>query len=1665
MESEKYICVREAGTAGNQVVMINMLQPDKPERSKISAESVLMNPVSKVIALKASIPNTTTQDSLQIFNLEMKSKMKSHNLLEKVEFWTWISATTLGIVTSNAVYHWSVEGASKPEKVFERGSNLANNQIISYRSSSNGKWLVLIGLAAPTPENPKQVSGNLQLFSVDQTRSQNLEAHAAAFASVPVPGRDTAAQLIAFCTKPSKPTETAKLNIIELGAAAGQTGFQKRQHDLFFPPEFADDFPVALQVSEKYGLVYVITKLGLLFVFDLYTATAVYRNRISAEPVFLTSNAPSSGGFYVINRHGQVLLGKINEQTIVDFISKTLSNVDLALSVAQRGNLPGADQLVLPKFQDLFNSGNYKGAAELAADSPLGILRTRDTISKFQAIPVQPGQTSPLLQYFGICLAKGQLNSFEAVELARLVISQNKKHLLENWLKDDKLECSEELGDLLASTDQDLALRIYIKGKASAKVVQALVLRGEIEKMGNYCSQVGYQPNWVELLQRALMNDGQAAVTLAIQISQQEQPPLDLNQIVELFMQRQMVREATSFLLDVLKPDLAEHSHLQTKVLEINLMMFPNVADAILTNGMLTHYDRPRIAQLCEKAGLYIWALQHYTELADLKRVVVNTPAIEPQKLVEFFGTLSREWALECLKELLQVNLRQNLQTVVQIAKEYTAQLQASAIIELFEEFKSYEGLYFYLGNYIAFSEEPQVHFKYIEAAARTGQIKEVERITRESNVYDPEATKTFLMEAKLPDARPLMNVCDRYGFVHDLTTYLFNNNMMRYIEGYVQKVNPTNAPVVVGALLDVECNEEFIKNLILSVRSLLPVGPLTEEVEKRNRLKLLSSFLEHLVSEGSQDPMVHNALAKIVIDSNNNPEHFLTTNQFYDSRIVGKYCEKRDPNLACVVYKRGSCDLELVDVTNKNSLFKLQARYVVERMDQDLWAAVLEEQNNFRRSLIDQVVSTALPESKNPEQVSVTVKAFMAADLPHELIELLEKIVLQNSAFSNNPNLQNLLVLTAIKADKTRVMEYVNRLDSFDGPAVGEIAVGSELYEEAFAIYKKFGHNLAAIKVLIDYIGTIDRAHEFATKVDESDVWSALANAQTACGHVSEAITSYIKAGDTSEHISVIEAAVADGCFEDLVKFLRMVRKKVKEVRVDTELVYALARINQLNELEEFLSNPNSANLQMVGDRCFDESLYEAAKLLFTSTSSWGRLASTLVRLHQFQQAVDAARKMNNTTTWKEVCFACVEEGEFKLAQLCGHNIIIHADELDEISDYYQNMGHFNELISLIESGLGLERAHMGIFTELGTLYAKFKPEKLMEHLQLFATRINIPKLLRVCEECQHWKELAYLYVQYDEYDNAALVMLMHASKAWEHVKFKDVAVKVANVDIYYKGISFYLEEHPGILVDLLTVLTPRIDHARVVDIMRKANHLALIKSYLLTVQNGNIVAVNEAVNDLAIEEEDFDSLRSSVDMYDNFDQISLAQRCERHELIEFRRVASHIYKRNQRWRQSVTLSKKDLLFKDAMETCANSGDQELAEELLSYFVEQQNKECFAACLYTCYELIRPDIVLELAWTNGMLDFAMPFMVQFVRDYISKVDQLLIDKQEAKEAEETQAKEAAEQNQMYQQLLPPALPAPVPYGGQLDPQAATAYNMQTFPGSMPNPGVYTNMM
>ncbi|KAI9745433.1 MAG: hypothetical protein M1818_000967 [Claussenomyces sp. TS43310] len=1602
LESDAFVCVREQKNGTPELAIIDLRNNNAVVRRPIKADSAIMHWKRQIVALKAQ------SRTLQIFNLEQKTKLKSATMNEDVVFWKWISETALGLVTDTAVFHWDVFDPSQasPVEVFKRNPNLSGNQIINYRVSDDGKWMVVVGISQVSG----RVVGAMQLYSKERGISQAIEGHAASFGSIRLEGAPADTKVFTFAVR----TATgAKLHVVEVDHVASNPPYPKKAVDVYFPAEAASDFPVALQVSAKYSIIYLVTKYGFIHLYDLETGTCIFMNRISSETIFITAPDSESAGIVGVNRKGQVLSVSVDETTIISYLLQNPANSGLAVKLASRAGLPGADNLYAGQFDQLISVGNYAEAAKIAANSPRGFLRTAQTIERFKSLPAQPGQLSVILQYFGMLLDKGSLNKYETLELVRPVLAQNRKHLIEKWLKENKLDCSEELGDIVRPHDVALALSIYLRANVPQKVVAGFAETGQFEKILPYATQAGYQPDYVQLLAHIVRTNPEKGAEFATQLANHEGGSLvDIARVVDVFQSQGMVQPATAFLLDALKDNNPEQGYLQTRLLEMNLMNAPQVADAILGNDMFSHYDKARVAQLCEQAGLYQRALEHYEDPAAIKRIItgiVSTPNFNQDWLINYFGRFSVPQSLECLDAMLSSNIRQNLQAVVQIATKYSDLLGPTKLIDLFEKYRTAEGLFYYLGSIVNLSEDPDVNFKYIEAATKMGQFNEVERICRDSHHYNPEKVKNFLKEAKLTEQLPLIIVCDRFNFIHDLVLYLYQNQQFKSIEVYVQRVNPARTPAVVGGLLDVDCDESIIKNLLSTVNpASVPIDELVGEVESRNRLKLLLPFLEATLQAGNQQQAVYNALAKIYIDSNNNPEKFLKENDQYDSLTVGKYCEKRDPNLAYIAYRKGQNDLELVNITNENSMFKAQARYLLERADPELWTFVLSGNNVHRRSLVDQIISTAVPESTEPDKVSVAVKSFLDADMPGELIELLEKIVLEPSPFSDNESLQNLLILTATKADKGKVMDYISRLDAYNAGDIANICIEVGLFEEAFEVYKKINDHSNAVNVLVEHIVSIDRAQEYAERVELPEVWSRVAKAQLDGLRVSDGIDSYIRAQDPSNYLEVIDIATHAGKDEELIKYLKMARKTLREPPIDTALAFAYARTEQLSELEDFLRGTNVADIEESGDKAYAEGFHQAAKIFFTSISNWAKLATTLVHLEDYQAAVECARKANSIKVWKQVNAACVEKKEFRLAQICGLNLIVDAEELQSLVKQYERNGYFDELISVLEQGLGLERAHMGMFTELGIALSKYHPDRVMEHLKLFWSRINIPKMIRACEEAHLWPELIFLYCHYDEWDNAALAMMERAADAWEHHSFKDIVVKVANLEIYYRSLNFYLQEQPSLLTDLLQALTSRIDVNRVVRMFEKSDNIPLIKPFLLNVQSQNKKTVNNAINDLLIEEEDYKTLRDSVENYDNYDPVELAQRLEKHDLVFFRQIASNIYRKNKRWEKSIALSKQDKLFKDSIETAAMSGKSDVVEELLRYFVDIGSRECYVGMLYACYDLIRLDVVMEIAWRHGLTDFTMPFMINFMSQQASTIQELKKDNEERKAREKS---------------------------------------------------------
>ena len=184
----------------------------------------------------------------------------------------------------------------------------------------------------------------MQLYSVDRKVSQPIEGHAAAFTQHKAEGNSNESNLFCFAVRTPA---GGKLHVIEVGAppagnqvqsklyrkiqadsnslmintvldtcipffqfkAGLELNFQpftKRQSDVFFPAEAANDFPVAMQISKRHGCIYLVTKYGYIHVYDVESGTCIFMNRISSDTIFVTVPNESNGGIMGVNRKGQV---------------------------------------------------------------------------------------------------------------------------------------------------------------------------------------------------------------------------------------------------------------------------------------------------------------------------------------------------------------------------------------------------------------------------------------------------------------------------------------------------------------------------------------------------------------------------------------------------------------------------------------------------------------------------------------------------------------------------------------------------------------------------------------------------------------------------------------------------------------------------------------------------------------------------------------------------------------------------------------------------------------------------------------------------------------------------------------------------------------------------------------------------------------------------------------------------------------------------------------------------------------------------------------------------------------------------------------------------------------------------------------------------------------
>ena len=1197
------------------------------------------------------------------------------------------------------------------------------------------------------------------------------------------------------------------------------------------------------------------------------------------------------------------------------------------------------------------------------------------------------------------------------MEIAQLVLAQKKTAMVERWFDDGKLSLTDELISIVRSNDNALAEKMsqLFKSKGDATIKQQEKLLGV--KVANSSPE-----ELVNQLKGHCMTDPSTALNFAKALAKTQK--LSSIKICEIFLQANLFDQLTRFAVDYLTntPDSASW---QTMILEQSLKTSPSVADSILQTGKWTYYNKPTIGALCEQKGLYLRALENYTDIRDIKRIVLNHAHLLPPEYLKSFvlQTLPSEHIVAVLTEILRYS--KNIKLVVDIATSAQEKVPLMDLCSIFESIGSYEGVVYLLNPQISKLKDSVVIHKYLEASIKCGQHGEVERVINElGGFYDQAKTLDLLLNARLPDPRCLVMFCDKHGYIKEMIQYLWENQMTTVIETYVFHLNPTNSGDVLGILMDLGVEENYISKLLANIRGGVYVEKLISEFELRNRLRLLEKWLQDRIAEGNILPEVHDALAKLLIDFDRQPEKFLKEDRYYNPKVVGKYAETRDPHLAFTAYSRdyGTCDEEIMDLTEKNGLYRLQAVFLVQRQSPEIWNRALKTQNSHRVDLVEQIISSVLPASKSAEEVSSAVQAFIAADMPEELLFLLEKIILHSGQFASFKKLQNLLIITAIRTDKSRVMDYLTRLDNYDGLEVVKHCINPQfaLYEEAFEIYKKLNMLVEAADVLIENIGDLSRAVAFAEKSNKPEVWSSIGVAFLNQKQLVQAIDCFIKAKDPNLAGKVIELAGELPNDEKLLEYLTMTRSIRKDSVTDNEYLFTLSRLNRLAEIESFIAGPNTADLARVAESLFEAEFFEASKLIFIRLKSNARIASCQIKLNSLNEAIEYAKKANTSKTWREVAFACIENREFKLAAIASASVALFPDHLEELVVFYELHDASDEIIQVLEQAITNEKSHVGIFTELAILLARNVPARLFDYLRTYFAKLNSSKIQRICKKYGMWQELVFLHSNQQEYDSAAQIMMEHSPSCFSHDSFVALLLKSSNQDMLYRAIGFYIEENPMRLNEILRQLALRLDLSKAVGQIRRAGLLPLVIDWLKSVQSQNVQAINDALNQIYLETGDFESLRNSILAYDSIDAIGIAKQIESSDQPEFRRLSALIYRRNGKFKESIELALSEKHYMDSIETAKESNCAENAENLLRYFAKTGNKEFFTIVTKVCFELLSPDLVLETSWLYNFTDFSMPFMIQYMKNVSTHMSQVTKKQEEFEKKEEEKQKREA---------------------------------------------------
>lgn len=285
---------------------------------------------------------------------------------------------------------------------------------------SNFQWFSINAISTVrNAQGLPSVVGFVQLFNAQQNASQPIEGFCSCFGNVKCLD-DTPSSLVSFIDKKQNSPQY-KLIVTDISPVKRV----KVSADVQMTSD--NDFPVLMNFVENYGVIFLATNSGNLYIYEITKGVLIVRCKISEDSLMFSSKNSATGGMIYISKSGKVISVDINKNNFLPFIMNCCKGVngimELCTNMAGRYALPGAENIFLNLFQNYMQNGQFAEAAKICRDTPGTTLRNLDTINKFKSLQ---GNPQPILVYFQTMMEKGKLNDVESVEMATPLVQQNR---------------------------------------------------------------------------------------------------------------------------------------------------------------------------------------------------------------------------------------------------------------------------------------------------------------------------------------------------------------------------------------------------------------------------------------------------------------------------------------------------------------------------------------------------------------------------------------------------------------------------------------------------------------------------------------------------------------------------------------------------------------------------------------------------------------------------------------------------------------------------------------------------------------------------------------------------------------------------------------------------------------------------------------------------------------------------------------------------------------------------------------------------------------------------------------------------------------------------------------------------------------------------------------